>query len=89
MGTMKIRCDYCGGSWEVYSRDRGERVRICPHCGEKIPIEFWEGRVLPAYETFEKVNDDLYSDHVNKHYPLFQIEYAPDNIFVSRWKEAP
>ena len=87
---MRIRCDYCGGKWEIYGHGhRDDGARRCPHCGAKIPRELWEQHVLPAYDAAASANDALYQDHVYNHSPLFQIDFIPDNIFAKRWKEAP
>ena len=34
MGYMRIKCHYCGGTWEVYGRSvtNGDYARTCPHC---------------------------------------------------------
>ena len=39
MAYLKIYCDYCGQTWEVYQRSMNEEhSRECPHCGSKYGL---------------------------------------------------
>ena len=89
MAYMRIRCDYCGGTWEVYHRDNkhDDRARTCPHCDKRIDYEIWDRNVVPAFKAVEDVNTKLYESQVNYHIPLFQIEFIPDIIFADRWRD--
>ena len=49
MAYIKIHCDYCGGTWDVYKRDiKNDRARQCPHCFQEIDRQSWARDVLPA-----------------------------------------
>lgn len=81
MALMKIDCDYCGGSWEVYERNYTDQVsKYCPHCGKGIPDEMWTG-VAKAFERFKETNTDLFSESIGKHLPLFQVNFVSDILF--------
>ena len=44
MAYLKIYCDYCGQTWEVYRRSMNdEHSRECPHCGSRIDDQTWYG----------------------------------------------
>ena len=86
MAYMKISCEYCGGSWEVYERDdwNGRKAATCPHCGTKIDRQTWQKCVVPAFGAFMDLNRDLFRDHVGEHRPLFQIDMISDLLFKNR-----
>ena len=88
MSFMRIRCDYCGGAWEVYHRDNwhDDKARTCPHCSQRIDYQIWDKQVLPTFGAVEDVNAELYKEHTGYHTPLFQIEFIPDIIFADRWR---
>lgn len=82
MGVLKISCDYCGGSWEVYSRDiKNEKARECPHCSHGIERQTWQNQILPAFAALEDANRELFKDHTGYLVPLFTVSYEPDLIF--------
>lgn len=89
MAYMRIRCDYCGGAWEVYHRDNwnDKKARTCPHCQQAIDGQLWERQVLPAFGSVEDANSELYKGHVGYHSPLFQIDFIADTIFADRWRD--
>ncbi len=89
MAYMRIRCDYCGGKWEIYHRDNltDKRARTCPHCGSSIDGQLWERKVVPTYKAVEETNAALFKDHADYHSPLFQIDFIPDAIFADRWRD--
>ena len=89
MAYMKICCEYCGGSWEVYERDdwASGKAATCPHCAEKIDLQTWRRCVLPAFGSFINMNKELFSEHANDHRSLFQIDMISDNLFKNRHEE--
>ena len=84
---LKIYCDYCRQSWEVYPRGnlRGlltSKQSQCPHCGAaKIDPETWKD-VLVALSLTRGVNERLAADHVNKHNALFAVSFIADHLFT-------
>lgn len=81
MAYMKIHCDYCGGTWEVYERDFTNEVnKYCPHCAKGIHPDLWE-EVKKAFGSFIDTNCDLIKDSVGYHLPLFQVDFKADNLF--------
>lgn len=83
MGMLKIRCGYCGQSWEIYSRSDWHRHanRTCPHCDSKIDGKTWENKVLPAYIAMCEANAELLHDHAEYGQPIFSIDYVEDHYF--------
>lgn len=86
MAYMKISCEYCGGSWEVYERDdwTSSKAATCPHCAQKIDHQTWRRCVLPSFGAFADMNKDLCRNHVDDHHPLFQIDMINDLLFKNR-----
>ena len=81
--VMKIYCDYCKQTWEVYAHDDALRpsARSCPHCGKaKIREETWK-EMVHCMDHVEMINRMLYSDHVNQHNPVFAVSYKADTPF--------
>lgn len=81
--VMKIYCDYCGQTWEVYPS--GEPMRPsaskCPHCGAaKVKPETWR-EMVDCLKHVDKVNMMLASDHVNERYIQFAVSYLADSPF--------
>lgn len=85
---LKIYCDYCGQSWEVYPRGECESRLInskqnhCPHCGAaKIDRDTWEELIYVLMKT-KRINEKLAADHVNKHNALFAVSFIADHLFT-------
>ena len=85
---LKVYCDYCGQTWEVYPRGESPVVLInskqnhCPHCGAaKIDRETWEELVFVLMKT-KRINEKLAADHVNKHNALFAVSFIADHLFT-------
>lgn len=79
---LKIKCFYCDGSWEVYSRDmNNEKARICPHCQSSIESQTWKNQIMPAFGMLDDANRELFKDHTGHHIPLFSVSYEPDVLF--------
>lgn len=89
MAYMKIHCDYCGGSWEVYERDNwfDQKIATCPHCATKIDEETWKGFVLPAFGSFVDANQRLFRDHVDDHRACIQFDLISDILFKNRHEQ--
>lgn len=82
MGVLKINCGYCGGSWEVYSRDmKYDKARTCPHCLQSVERQTWDKQILPAFGMLDDANRELFKDHTGYHKTLFSVSYEPDIIF--------
>lgn len=78
MGYLRIKCYYCGGTWEVYHRDlhsRYKKARECPHCFQKIDEQAWDRQIFPAYNALDDANRELFKDHLGYHVPLFEVSY--------------
>ena len=86
MGHLKIYCDSCGSTWNVYSRDdwKDRRFRQCPVCGVCIERQTWERQILRAFGEMEDSTRELLKDHTGSHMPLFTVSYIPDVIFPNR-----
>ena len=61
MGYMRIKCHYCGGTWEVYARSvtNGDFARTCPHCFKGIERQTWEKQIIPAFHALDDANREL------------------------------
>lgn len=82
MVYMKIHCSACGGTWEVYNRQRDSKTaRICPHCEHKIDRTTWEGKILPAFQTVGAANMALATDSTDKHLAEFTVDFIADTRF--------
>ena len=86
MAYMKIHCNYCGGTWEIYHRDNwhDDKARQCPHGESKIDRQLWEKEILPAFGAAHDANAELFKDHVGFHRPLFTVDFVADHIFTPR-----
>ena len=86
MAYLRIHCDVCGGTWEVYDRDnwKDDKARQCPHCFAKIDRPLWERQVLPAFGAVHDANAELYKDHTGFHAPLFTFDVIADHLYQNR-----
>lgn len=76
MGYLQITCGACGHSWNVYRQTMEyDNSRICPFCGHKMALETYHATVCKAFDTMQKANLELYSDHVNFHHAPFTVDY--------------
>lgn len=80
MGYMRIKCHYCGGTWEVYGNTVNEG-RTCPHCSKSIEKQTWEEQIISAFRALNAANSELMADHVSRHAPLFEVSYEADTVF--------
>ena len=83
MGFLRIHCDYCGGTWDVYGRDdwKNTRSRTCPHCMTKIDGQDWNNQIVPAFATMQDANRELLKTHTGYNAPLFTVDYIEDHYF--------
>lgn len=82
MAFLRIHCAYCGGTWEVYHKQRElDQARSCPHCDARIDGATWRDQVLPAYNTMRGANGALLDDHVSYHCARFEVDYINDGTF--------
>lgn len=82
MPYLKIHCDYCGGTWDVYHKQREyDAARQCPHCDARIDGATWRGKILPAYNSMRAANMALLDDHVQNHCPRFEVDFVNDGTF--------
>lgn len=85
MGYLKIKCDYCGGSWEVYHGQLTDELsNSCPHCNQEIDRQTWEKFVIPAYGSCEDMNMELLKDHTGYKKPIFEVSFMGDTLFRNR-----
>jgi len=86
MAYLRIHCEVCGGTWEVYHRDdwKDHRARQCPHCFSKIDRSTWEREVVPAFNSVQDANAELFKDHTGQHVPLFTFDVIADHLYQNR-----
>lgn len=86
MAFLRIHCDVCGGSWEVYRRDvwTNDKMRQCPHCLSKIDRQTWERQIIPAFAMVDDANAELYKDATGYHASLFSFDVIADHIYKNR-----
>ena len=86
MAYMRIHCDVCGGTWEVYQRDdwKDDRARTCPHCGAEIDAQTWRDFVLPAFGLTADANAELFKHSTGYHRPLFTFDVIADHLYQNR-----
>ena len=85
MAYMRLYCDVCGGSWDVYHRDiKNDKARQCPHCYSKIDRQTWERQALPAFGAVHDANAELFKDHAGYHVPLFSFDVLADHIYENK-----
>lgn len=87
MVFMRIHCGACGGTWEVYRKQRDIAAsRACPHCAHSIDGDTWTKKILPAFQAVGAANMALASDHPEKHTAEFEIDYIADGQFQNASK---
>jgi len=86
MAYLKIHCDVCGGTWEIYHRDnwKDDKARQCPHCMSAIDRQTWHRFVLPALGAVKDANEELYKIHAGYHAPLFSFDVVADHLYQNR-----
>lgn len=99
MGYMRIKCHYCGGTWEVYGRSitglssptiiSGDYPRTCPHCFKAIERQTWEKQIIPAFLALDDANRELVKDSSGYHIPLFEVSYEADTVFRNGYENCP
>ena len=90
MGFLRIHCNYCGGTWDVYGRDdwKNNRSRTCPHCQSKIDGQDWEKQIVPAFGAMLDANRELMKTHTGYHSPFFTVDYIEDHYFPDAARDA-
>lgn len=85
---MRIWCQRCGGSYEVYDRDdvRCNKARTCPHCQEKVTAAVWE-KVVEAHDAYKLAELALASDDTSK--TRFTVDFMDDSIYKNSRTAAP
>ena len=80
---LKIRCDSCHQSWEVYEYNlqSGSAVRTCPHCDAVMQKETYD-QVISTFLKAKRVNERFAADSVNKNAPLFAVSFIEDRPFA-------
>lgn len=83
---MRIHCDTCGGTWEVYQRDnwKDDKARACPHCFAEIDRQTWNDYVLPAFGLTADANAELFKDSTGYHKPRFSVDFVADHLYQNR-----
>lgn len=86
MAFLRIHCDVCGGTWEVYHRDNwnDDKARQCPHCFSKIDRQTWQKEVLPAFGAVHDANAELFKEHTGRPAPLFTFDVIADHLYANR-----
>ena len=81
---MRVYCDYCSGTFEVYPKLREyDKARQCPHCDSRIDGTTWREKILPAFNEVCEANLALARDHVDHHTALFEIAFIADGKFAN------
>ena len=84
MVLIRIHCDSCGGSWDVYSSLRDfDQARQCPHCEHRIDGATWREKILPAFDAARLANLGLHSDHCEYHTAPFTVDFIADTIYTN------
>lgn len=80
MGMLRIHCEVCGKTWEVYARDdwKSDNARTCPHCFEEIDRQTWERSILPAFGAMQDANRELMKDYCGYHIQKYKVDYIED-----------
>ena len=88
MGYMRIKCHYCGGTWEVYGRSvtNGDYARTCLKAIEK---QTWDKQIIPAFYALDDANRELVKDSSGYHAPLFEVSYEADSVFRNGYENCP
>lgn len=83
---IRIHCETCGGTWEVYQRDNwnDDKARQCPHCFSKIDRQTWHDYILPAFGLSADANAELLKDHSGSYKPLFSVDLIADHLYTNR-----
>ena len=85
MAYIKIYCDKCGQTWEVYERSIHDRLsRQCPHCLSEIESQTWDGQIVPALGQVSDANRELMRDHLGYHVPVFTFDVIADHYFSKK-----
>ena len=86
MAYLRIHCENCGGTWEIYHRDdwKTDKAMQCPHCFAKIERSTWTHDILPAFSAVQEANAELFKDHTGYHDPLFTFDVIADHLYQNR-----
>lgn len=78
---IRIDCDSCGRSWDLYKIDdpESETVRTCPHCGTRIDRDVWIEKVIPAIRATDDANRELFD-----RCPLFGVSCISNHVNLAR-----
>lgn len=81
MAYMRIHCEICGGTWEIYHRDdwNSDTARQCPHCFSEIDRQTWQKEVLPAFGAVNDANGELLKESTGYNRPLFSFDVIADH----------
>ena len=77
---MRVWCQRCGGTFELYSRDDvwSYKARTCPHCQERATGEAW-AMVIGAFEAYKAASRALYEDNTTK--TRFTVDFLDDTVY--------
>ena len=86
MAYLRIHCENCGGTWEIYNRDNWseDSARQCPHCFSEIARDVWQRNVIPAFCEVDDANRELYKEHTGYRKPLFSFDVIADPLRTDR-----
>ena len=89
MAYLRLHCDVCGGTWEIYHRDdwNDDKARQCPHCFAEIDLDVWKREVLPSFAAVQDANAELFRTHTGYHKPLFYFDVIADHIYQNKRPE--
>lgn len=85
MGFLKVCCDHCGASWEVYSHQmKEERSNQCPHCFSEIDRQTWDGQIVPAFAALDDANREIVKDCLGYGTQMFRVDYFATDCLEKR-----
>ena len=86
MAYMRIHCEMCGGTWEVYQRDdwKDDRARQCPHCFREIDRQIWDKEILPAFGAASDANAELFKNSTGYYKPIFTVDFMADRLYQEK-----
>ena len=83
MAFLRVKCENCGGKWDVYHRDdwKDDRARTCPHCYAEVDAVLWASHVIPAFTFADEGNREIRKQSREENKPGFSFDVVDDMQF--------